>query len=252
MPPLSKQGMLDPYTRACWHAPPPRVGVSPTRFVHAAALAGVRHQRRPARVGLQRLHVPHHDQGGPAGWRGGVVAATKEGTGRSASSSSSSAAAAPVANLPRLHASLQLAPAAAAATASHSAHLARVRPTLMRRSSATKPMPRVPRCERTVEKNATSFSRPCRENTCKVNMWVGGARGGGTAGGQRQLSAVSVVPAVRCHVSSLAWKPSMVLMSTSLAASSPRAALNSRRSSDTCTGARGQGGRMSVAGEALL
>lgn len=41
------------------------------------------------------------------------------------------------------------------------AHLARVRPTLMRRSSATKPMPRLPRCERTVEKKAMSFSRPC-------------------------------------------------------------------------------------------
>lgn len=40
------------------------------------------------------------------------------------------------------------------------AHLARVSPTLMRRSSATKPMD-LPRWERTAENSTTSFSRPC-------------------------------------------------------------------------------------------
>lgn len=35
----------------------------------------------------------------------------------------------------------------------------------MRRSSATKPMPLLPRWERTVEKKATSFSRPCSSAT---------------------------------------------------------------------------------------
>lgn len=51
----------------------------------------------------------------------------------------------------------------------------------MRRSSATKPMPLLPRCERTVEKKATSFSRPCG--------WGGGAT--------MQQTMVAAVPRTR-------------------------------------------------------
>lgn len=48
--------------------------------------------------------------------------------------------------------------------------LARVRPTFMRRSSATKPMLR-PTCVRTVLKIATSFSLPCNQSLT-THSWL--------------------------------------------------------------------------------
>lgn len=99
-----------------------------------------------------------------------------------------------------------------------SEHRARVSPTLMRRSSATKPTLAL-RNERTAEKRTTSFSRPCQN--------AGSVRA--SAGMERQYRV-----SYKSHALKTTWNPSIVLMSRVFALSGPSAEVKIRRRSSTC------------------